>query len=209
MPRIPTDWPDAFAKYAARSYDNFRAVPKQELAELQKGHKLLGQVTYKGIELRTVVNRGYLLVQGTPLEGTAHDLVEEFVLIANEKHQGVGLPVESQKKLVEASRDSIIDAAENVLEGLTPEYLEARISLARHSKAKVVTTQNEMPANAILRENLGDIIFLSKKIERASLKPVPPELQERFDRTVIRILGTEAYVYEIPHEGQDKQKRVA
>ena len=209
MPRIPIDWPNALARYAARSYDNFRVTPKQELTKLQDGHKLLGQVTFKGIELRTVVTRGHLLVQGIPIAGTTHDVVEEFVLQADSKHQGAGLSVENQKELVETSRDSIIDATESVLEGLIPEYLEARVSLARYSKVRVVTSQNEMPANVVLKEELGDIIPLSIRVKNASSKPVPPKLQERFNRTVIRILGTEAYVYEIPIEEQYKQRRAA
>ncbi len=209
MLRIPTDWPDAFAEYVARSCDNFRVIPKKELAKLQDGHKLLGQVTFDRVQFRTVVNKGSVFVQGIPLDGTTHDLVEEFVLAANSEHQGAKLSPKDLENLVYAARNSIVDATEDVLEGLKPEYLVARMALAKYSPIRVVTSENEMPKDTVVKENLGDIISLSKKVEKASSKPVPPNLDVRFGRSVIRVFGTTAVRYEIPEEERPMQEKGA
>ena len=209
MSTIPKTWPHAFSQYAAKSYDNFRVIPERQLTELQDGFRLLGQITFGGAQFRTVVIGRNIFVQGIPLDGTTHDMVEEFVSRADSEHQGKNLPVKNQEKLVYAVRDSIVNATENVYEGLTPDYLMARIALAQHSPMKVITSRSQLPEDAKFREQLGDIIPLSKKVEKAKSKTVPVHLKERFARSILLINSKTAEVHELPDKQPEVDRRAA
>ena len=204
----PQDIPQQFAGFAAGSYNNFKAIPKRELSRLQKSgdYKLLGQTTYAGTEARAVIRNGNILIEAVPLQGTKDDVVEEFVAHATRELQANTLPKESQEQVTLAARDSIVDATEGVLVGLTPEYVAARAALAKHSPIKVITSEKDMPKGAEPVEHFDDILPFSRKVEKAASKKIPPEAQEKFNRSVIRVFGTRATRYEFPADEAPKKK---
>lgn len=194
----PTDWSNAFAHFAANSYDAFRAIPNQELKGLKGGYKLLGQVTYKKTEVRAVIINGNIFVQAVPLEGTSHDLVEEYVAHATPKTQGQHLPKEvQQQELTFVMREQITSAAHEALAGLTPKYIAARAALAKYSPVRVVTTDGEMPKGALPVKEFDDIRILSKQVESASKggKALTVEDPERAGQEILRVFGTTATLF--------------
>ena len=197
---IPQDWPDAFSRFSAESYDVFRAIPNKELLELKNGYKLLGQITFKNTEVRALIRDGNIFVQALPVEGTTHDLVEEYVEPATQEVQGIKLDEEGQKNLTYVMREQIDDAVEGSLAGLTPEYIIARTVLARYSPIKVVTTQQEMPKNAQEVRPYRDIRALSKKVAQAAIGKKQPtgDPEKKGEREILRIFGTTATLYKIP-----------
>lgn len=207
----PNDIPGQFAAFAARSYDNYKAIPEKKLLKLKQddGYKLLGQTTYNGTQVRAVVRRGNVLIEAIPLVGTTHDISEEFVAHATEELQGNSLSNKHQEQVTFAARDSIVDATEGALIGLTPEYVAARASLAKYCPFKVVTSESEMPKGLKAVEHFDDIIPLSRKVEKAASKEIPIEAEEKFGRSVLRVFGTRATRYEFSNEDLGESKKVA
>lgn len=188
----PKDWPEAFAQFVAKSHDNFRSIDLK-LINNNKIPKLLGQTTFRGVELRAVLVNGNILVQGMPLQGTTHDFVEEFVAHGTEEMQGSKLSKKDQETLTYAVRDNIIDATEAVLEGLTPEYIAARLELAKRSPIRVVTSEQEMPEKVIPVEHFDDIRELRDQVNAAYKRKTPDPNRE--DEEILRIFGNSATLY--------------
>lgn len=197
----PNDWSDAFVRFAVKSYENFQTLPEEDLGAR---FKLLGQTTFKGVEVRTVIRKGNVLVEAIPLGGTTHDVVEEFVAQANPEFQGEGLPKANQERLIFAARQSILDATQDVIEALIPEYLEARTTIARYSQVRVVTSRDQVPEDAVAREHFPDIIKLANKIKAIRGKTPSLAIEQRFANSILHVHGTGATIYELP-EGQNNQ----
>lgn len=205
----PKDIPEQFAAFAANSYHNYKLIPAKQLAKLKEdnGYKLLGQTTYNDTQVRAIVRHGNMLIEAIPLVGTTHDISEEFVAHATKELQGNSLTEEHQKQVTFAVRDSIVDATEGALIGLTPEYIAARASLAKHCPFKVVTSESEMPKGLKPVEHFDDIISFSKKVEKAAAKKIPVEAEEKFGRSVLRIFGTRATRYEFSADKPSSQNK--